>query len=645
MFVRRLTGALLAGAVLSISFGEVAFTATGPWTGIISPARAIDWSTAGVTGGIPNITTKCGATLASTSSQTTINTAINTCSSGGGGYVLLGPGTFNLGGPPILKSNVVLRGSGMSTILNVTNDAGSTWYWGGASATLLMAGTHGGQADAVPPIASVPSGTIKTWIGTNGATGTYTQGATILNLGSTPTGLSVGSMLVCWENNVDPATLPNSGFFFSAKTGSSNAIAWQGSYDDHGGSMEQRSIVTAINGTAVTIADPLAHPTGTWKTGQNPRCGWLTPSQIIRNAGIENFLIQTTNFSGTHQCVVCIAWAYNVWVKGVAVKPKFTSFHAGGAVDYGIIANDSLHITIRDNWIDTMRGGGIDTTTSYGVALKETHFFLVENNIFNNVESPTELLIGSMGGVVAYNYERYVGDDGQEGGIQQHEVSSSMNLVEGNTYRKLFADEFHGNSGLSTYFRNHMMGGGFDIWSYHRWFNIIGNVINSSTAYQSLATDATKRDRFSGVAFRLGYPQQNASSATTNGVALDSVVWTSLFRWGNYSVFGNTTHFNPSEVPTADPVFPNAVPSNQTLPPSFYRSVRPSWWPVTKPWPAIGPDVTGGNVSGLGGRAYTTPAQDCYTAVGGNIANFNAATCYPVSGTPPSAPTNLVVVP
>jgi len=273
---------------------------------------------------------------------------------------------------------------------------------------------------------------------------------------------------------------------------------------------------------------------------------------------------------------------------------------------------------------------------------------LIENNIYDNVESPQELLVGTLGNVIAYNYERYVGDQQQEGGIQQHSVGAAMNLVEGNTYMKLFSDVYHGSTALSTYYRNHITKNGFDLWSYHRWYNIIGNVINSSSAYQSLATDATKWDRWSGVAFRLGYPQQNASSATTTGVALDSVVWTSLFRWGNYSAFGNATHFAASEVPSADPVFPNPVPSSQVLPPSFYLVSRPGWWPASKPWPAIGPDVSGGNVTGLAGHAYTTPAQDCYTASGGVMGNFAPATCYPAGGSttppPPSAPTNLKIV-
>lgn len=646
MVQRKRAGIFVVGLVL-LPLGGVALKAAGPSTGIISSARAIDWSTAGVSGGIPTVTTKCGATLGSNSTQSEINNAINACASSGGGYVLLDTGTFNLSGPPILKTNVELRGSGMGTILNVTNDLGSTWYWGGGAGALIIQGNYAGS-EVAPGLGSVPSGTIKAWSGTSGTNGVYTQGATVLNLGSTPTGLSVGDMLVCFQNNASSASLPTPGFFFSDKTGTSNAISWVGEYSDFGAAQQQRSIVTAISGTAVTIADPIAHPTGTWATGQIPRCGWLNAAQTIRNAGVSNLLVRTTNWTSPHQCVICIAWAYNVWIKGVALQPRVTSFHAGGAVDFGIIVNDSTHVTIRDSWIDKMIGGGLTTTTSYGVALQQAHFSLIENNIYSNVESPQELLVGSMGNVIAYNYERYVGDDSQEGGVQQHSVGSSMNLVEGNTFRKFFADAFHGNALLSTYFRNHLSGGGVDLWSYHRWFNFIGNVINSSTAYQSLATDSTKRDRFSRVAFRLGYPQQNASSGTTNGVALDSVVWTSLFRWGNYSVFDDATHFDASEVPTVDPLFPNAVPSSQTLPPSFYRSVRPAWWPSAKPWPAIGPDVTGGNIAGYGGRVYTTPAQDCYVASGGAIASFNATTCYPAgSGSAPpapSAPTSLRIV-
>jgi hypothetical protein len=81
------------------------------------------------------------------------------------------------------------------------------------------------------------------------------------------------------------------------------------------------------------------------------------------------------------------------------------------------------------------------------------------------------------------------------------------------------------------------------------------------------------------------------------------------------------------------------------MPASFYHSSKPTWWTSGIPWPPIGPDVTGGNISGLGGHANNIPAAYCYLTVMGGPTNgsatlqaFNAGTCYSTS---PAAPTNL----
>src|SRR5437867_1695362 len=207
----------LAGISCWILLSAVAFAAT-PWTGIINPSRATDWSTAGVTGGIPtNRTTVC-ATLNSGQTAAQINSAIASCPSGQ--VVQLGSGTFNLSGTiNIYRSDVTLRGQGMSTILNFTNSGGSNYYWG----STLIAIQHSlfdRSGDVAPPgIGGVPASTIRDWTGTNGQAGVYTQGATVLNLASTPTGLTVGGTLTLWEMDPPYNSVPNNGYFVSDKVG------------------------------------------------------------------------------------------------------------------------------------------------------------------------------------------------------------------------------------------------------------------------------------------------------------------------------------------------------------------------------------------------------------------------------------------
>src|SRR5712664_1446316 len=80
------------------------------WSGILDPTRAIDWSTAGVPGGIPSGSwTQCGSTIqASTygngASDATagIQAAITAC--GANQFVLLSAGTFRINTKLTLKS-------------------------------------------------------------------------------------------------------------------------------------------------------------------------------------------------------------------------------------------------------------------------------------------------------------------------------------------------------------------------------------------------------------------------------------------------------------------------------------------------------------------------------------------------------------
>jgi hypothetical protein len=119
-------------------------------------------------------------------------------------------------------------------------------------------------------------------------------------------------------------------------------------------------------------------------------------------------------------------------------------------------------------------------------------------------------------------------------------------------------------------------------------------------------------------------------------------------RWGNYDTVtaaprwcGNssdpgwaTTCGGVSEVPTGLGSYANAVPGNTNLPQSFYLGTQPpAFWSlagplVTPPWPAVGPDVSGGNVPNVGGFANHNPAALCFaseTSIDSNYTGGNTA--------------------
>jgi len=608
-----------------------------PWSGIVHPSRAIDWSQAGVTGGIPSRATVCttlnpGATVAQ------INSALSACPSGQ--VVLLNAGTYNLSGSIIMRDNVTLRGQGMSTILNFNSQGGSGFYWMGGDLAISFQGTgwSGAGDGAAPGAGGVPASTVRDWVGTNGQTGVYTQGATVLNLSAAPTGLTVGGTITLWQSDAPDASLPNSGYFVSDKsfTGSGD-ISWKGTSESQNAAQTQRARVVAISGSQVTIAAPgVTRPAGTWATARAPKAGWQ--SGMITGAGLEYVRVVRT---GSHQGTIGLNGAQDSWILGVGVTGTQTAAT-------GIVAFDSRNLTIKDCWIDRIFGGGGGQFTSYGITLVQLSHSLIENNVLNGVESPIMLNAGSTGNVISYNYELF----GQgEGGIQLHEEGAAMNLMEGNSTLKFWFDTIHGNTNLNTTFRNHTLEGA-DIWTYNRWYNMIGNVMAGSIVYKTTSKDAVLYSRWGGYCFRMGYGSQNAQAQNhdsadvgTSNQADDPLVASSAMLWGNYCASGASTRWVASEVPTADPVFPNPLPTNQILPASFYYSAKPAWWPGGKAWPPIGPDVTGGNISGLGAHANTLPAQDCYTAASGSVSNFNPANCYArVTVRAPTAPTNLKVV-
>ena len=229
-------------------------------------------------GGIPDANwAQCGSTITpSTGTAATINKQIAGCPPNT--YVLLGPGTFNLPTGLLMKSNVVLRGSGAnSTFLVMTGANGCN----GSSAWLCFSQD-------------------PTWFGyayMNTATwsGGYAQSATSITLTGLSKPLSVGQYIYLDQADdvSDPGTL-----FVCESTTASPPCSLEGAAGagrKTGGvyrSQIQIVKITKIEGSSYTI-DPGLYGIR-WSASKSPAAWW--PNTTITNAGVENLSVDTYKF-------------------------------------------------------------------------------------------------------------------------------------------------------------------------------------------------------------------------------------------------------------------------------------------------------------------------------------------------------------
>ncbi len=137
------------------------------WSGILDPARAIDWSQAGIPGGIPTNRTQCGSVVPAGASSSAIQAALNGTDGRGScanKYVLLGAGTFSLSGSLTIPSNVTLRGSAFPVPVGSRLEVIS---WLQNSTTPLPPGTQLTMAERVLAAGAIngaePAHAVKSW--------------------------------------------------------------------------------------------------------------------------------------------------------------------------------------------------------------------------------------------------------------------------------------------------------------------------------------------------------------------------------------------------------------------------------------------------------------------------------------------------
>jgi hypothetical protein len=564
----------------------------------IAASRRIDWSQAGVSGGIPNRSTIC-ATLNAGATAGQINSAIAACPSGQ--VVKLNAGTYSLssGIDFNARSNVTLRGDGPDRTFLVFSGGVSC---GGLGADVCFRNGALNSTDS--------PGNTANW------TGGYAVGTTSITLSST-SNLQVGSMLILDQVNDSS----DNGGVFVCDAGGVCATEGPGGTGRSGRVQEQIVKVTAISGNTVTITPGLYMPN--WRSSQSP-AAWWSSAVPITMSGIEDLSVNHQN-SGSSMSGVYFFNAYNCWMKNV----KSLNGNRNHVWLY-----QSAHVTVRDSYFYGTQNAA---SQSYGIETYMNSDSLVENNIFQHVTVGMMTGGSTSGTVFAYNYsldDYYNVASWMQSSSYFHAGGIGFVLFEGNDGIGFTADAIHGTADFGTVFRNLFTGWEpgksqqtvpIHIYTYNRYMNVLGNVLGRSgyhNRYESAAPSGTGGNT---AIYTLGWSGNGGS--TDSGVPNDSRVKTTLFRWGNYDVVNGAVVWNAAEVPSTVSPYGNPVPGSQTLPASLYLPGKPSWWGAV-PWPPIGPDVTGGQDPS--GHAYKLPAHLCYdlTSKTGGILNFNAAACY-----------------
>jgi hypothetical protein len=620
------------------------------WSGVLSPARAADWTQIGA-GAIPTNRTQCGSTIAPyTGSPSTIANAINSCAAGT--YVQLGSGTFNLNGTIfITANNVTLRGNGpKNTILNFS--AGSACGFS-HPAGICVAGGDDSFAGNAPANSSNVSG--------------LTQGASSIKLGTQTAGThkpQVGDVIEI-NMDVDGVTTAADAWplIFSCVQSSGNcSIGSNGAADLSPAGPAQWMQITSITAGTCTDGSPctvgVSPPIHMPNYGQKTVRAWWSSSPSV-----QGVLVQGMQLTGNDP-ILGFRWAAKSWGQNLELK------NSGGGAPHYLYMTHSVQITFRDSYIV----GGGTWQDEYAANCYGSGASQFENNILEFIRSGfvQEMCEGS---VLTYNYHLTNSTNGsanpgnEEGLFNNHGCCSGYTLFEGNDATSFISDDYFGGNQFATLFRNRLYGktsldtpgntGSLTpviFGTYNRFANIIGNVlglVGYTTNYQEVGGDGNSCSYGNLAIYAFGKGNANCSGG---GPPDDLHNAPSSFRWGNWDVVTNAVQWNNSEVPTGLTNYYNTVASLHILPASFYYSAKPSWWGVTGqaaiPWPAIGPDVTGGNLTNSGGFANKIPARVCFEAVmGGSFSDtaprsFDANACYSQtsSSVTPAPPSGLTAV-
>jgi hypothetical protein len=511
---------------------------------IIPNDRRIDWSTAGIPGGIPTRATIC-ATIDSAyygsgtrDARGAIQAALDSCPAGQ--VVYLPQGTYLVVGTINLKNNDTLRGAGPGrTVLKHSGgyarsivDMRGSIYWQISS----LHKTH-------PVLQAIKDSQVITL--------------------SNASGIAPGDILLINQLNdgalVDPL-------------GVEGKCTYCG-YENGDRTLGQLVEVTGVSGNQVSLNLPLHW---TYNTSLNPWAYQVDASAMIRHAGLEDLTL--TQDSPEVEFMIEMDGAQYSWVKNVEIK---------NIQRRAMWVIESLQSEIREVYVHTgIDGYGRDH--GYGIFIDlHSSNNLVEDNILSEIDGGGVMTGGgASGNVIAYNYLREVRFDDPWWLIASpsinHAPHPKMNLWEGDIGVKAEGDIIHGSSSHNTIFRSQMKGwqsdtittrnNAIEFAAKNTYMTVMGSVLGTpgkSNRYEVLPGQSYN-DWSERAIWVLGV-----------GSGVDDVaVAATLLRHGNFDYVTNS-------------VIWDAGNADHNLPDSLYLSRMPAWWCRETPWPPIGPDVSG----------------------------------------------------
>jgi hypothetical protein len=590
---------------------------------VLPSARAVDWSHAGIPGGIPGASWPVAATLSPSGGDDSvaIQNAINAAPAKS--VIVLNPGTYKLSrsakvcpgksddgaygvyraGLCLTDKSVVLRGAGPhKTVLQ---------YGGGAN-IISMGRTYLSSSQVA--LINITAGAAK--------------GSTQITLQSS-SGVGPGTYLTITQTNPKDSDgsplVDSSGYCGCSYCG----------HDMPNKAMTQINRVTGVSGNTVTLERPLYID-----YTSAPQAFTL---KMVENVGLEDLRLQSTASSGSgivyknvniESCARC--WVHNV--------------ESDWAVDRShIYLSDVYGCEISNNYVN--EGYNHNSGLDYAIFLEfRGSENLIQNNIIRKARH-SMVNVGGSGNVWAYNYvlDPYMGEyHNSLAESNTHGAHPYMDLLEGNVTPNIEFDNAHGSSSHNTLFRNYvnltaenpdtnkpMTGALFAVnFAYQsNYNNVLGNVIGpygqtcTANAYE-INADGPQ----SSSIYKFGYYDDGGTSSPN--ATLSAKVGKTVLRGGNW------------DCRTKAVIWSNNVPggslkptylAQQSLPASLYLSSKPGWFGAV-PWPAIDPAAAG--------KVNKIPAQLCYESGPGSGKAFNPAACYGASSTSaPGAPQNLRVVP